>query len=127
MIQQVGEKIRFLRSAKGFTQANMAEELGMTTSAYSKIERVEINIPLNRLYQIAEVLDVPIITFFQEERLLQFKSPQREKYGYALASDIEDLRETLKSLQSELTFIKENIQNLQPKDKIKQASKYKRK
>ncbi|MFN6039862.1 MAG: helix-turn-helix domain-containing protein, partial [Bacteroidota bacterium] len=119
MIQEVGEKIRLLRSSKGLTQANMAEELGMTTSAYSKIERAEINIPLNRLYQIAEVLDVPVMIFFQEEGVLQIRSSLKEKQMNNLLTEVEDIREILKRFQTDLENIKENIQRLLTKKKDK--------
>ena len=87
----------------------MAEELGMTTSAYSKIERAEINIPLNRIYQIAEVLDVPVVTFFQEQDILQFRASPQEKYGYATIAEVEELRDTIKKMQSDIRRIKQQL------------------
>lgn len=37
---QIGQKIKKLRELRNFTQSHMAEELGLSQSAYSKLERV---------------------------------------------------------------------------------------
>ena len=110
MIKKVGDRIRYLRAAEGMTQANMAEELGMTTSAYSKIERAEINIPLNRVYQIAEVLEVPVISFFEEEQPYLVKEPPGPKYGYASISELEDLKNLIRNLQMQVEKLKDSLE-----------------
>ncbi len=106
MIQQVGERIKLLRIQRGLTQANMAEELGMTTSAYSKIERAEINIPLGRIYQIAEVLNVAVVTFFQSSLDLQPMAQSNKNQKVASSSDVEELRVSIKRLQEDIRELK---------------------
>ena len=49
-------KIMLLRSKKGYTYENMANELDITTAAYRKIETGETKLSLERLFKIAEVL-----------------------------------------------------------------------
>ncbi|MEM6298127.1 MAG: helix-turn-helix transcriptional regulator [Bacteroidota bacterium] len=58
LTQQVGQQIRTIRSAKGLTQENIADMLGMTTSGYAKIERGQTEIGLSRLKKIAEALEI---------------------------------------------------------------------
>jgi transcriptional regulator with XRE-family HTH domain len=57
-LAQVGEKVRRLREIKGMRQESVAQELGMTTNGYGKIERGESSITLERLEQIARVLEM---------------------------------------------------------------------
>ena len=54
----VGNKIRTLRDIKGYSQEDMAREMNITASAYSKLERDETEMTLNRLVEIAKILGV---------------------------------------------------------------------
>jgi transcriptional regulator with XRE-family HTH domain len=54
----IGNKIKKLRELKNYTQQHMAEELGLTQSAYSKIEKGETELPYSRLEKIADVFGV---------------------------------------------------------------------
>ena len=55
----IKDKIRFLREAKKLRHEDMAERLGMSRSAYSRLETGEVKLDVDRLQQIADVLDVP--------------------------------------------------------------------
>jgi transcriptional regulator with XRE-family HTH domain len=57
-LARVGFKVRRFREMKGMRQETMANELGMTTNGYGKIERGESTISLERLEQIAAVLEI---------------------------------------------------------------------
>lgn len=52
------QNIRDMREDKKLTQADMAEKLGLSETGYAKIERGESKIRIERLFQIAQVLDV---------------------------------------------------------------------
>jgi transcriptional regulator with XRE-family HTH domain len=63
---QIGQKIKKLRELRNFTQQHMAEELGLSQSAYSKLEMGESEITYNKLERVAEVLGMKpeeLITF----------------------------------------------------------------
>jgi len=53
---QLGQKIKKLRELRNLTQTHMADELGLTQSAYSKLELGESEITFSRLEKIAAVL-----------------------------------------------------------------------
>lgn len=57
---QLRQNIRDYREDKHFTQADMAEKLGMSVTGYAKLERGESQIRVERLQQIAQILDVSI-------------------------------------------------------------------
>ena len=58
---QLRQNIRDLREDKRLTQAAMAEKLGMSEPGYAKIERGESGVKIDRLRQIAQVLEVNIV------------------------------------------------------------------
>lgn len=94
MIKKVGERIRTIREAKNLTQANMAEELGMkNSSGYAKIERGDINTPLNRLFQIADVLEVSITEFFIDQKV--HIQDNQATYGFATKEEVQEVKTTI--------------------------------
>lgn len=54
------EKIREYRDEKKLTQAEVAEKLDISVTAYSKIERGLTELTLLRLYQLAEIFEVDV-------------------------------------------------------------------
>lgn len=54
------EKIKEYRKKKGFSHENMADELHISQAAYSKIEKNETKLTVDRLYQIADILEAPV-------------------------------------------------------------------
>jgi transcriptional regulator with XRE-family HTH domain len=59
MIDHPEIKIKQLRELKNFTQEYMAQQLGLTTRAYSKIETGETQLTINRLNEISKILAAP--------------------------------------------------------------------
>lgn len=58
---KIGAKIRNLRTLKGLSQENMAEQLGISSIAYGDIERSKTDVSYSRLEQIANVLDMDLV------------------------------------------------------------------
>jgi transcriptional regulator with XRE-family HTH domain len=52
--------IRKLREFRNINRDQMSEELGLSASGYSKIERGEIELSVHRLFVIGEVLNVDL-------------------------------------------------------------------
>jgi transcriptional regulator with XRE-family HTH domain len=55
-----GSNIKKFRELKNITREQMAADLDMSVSGYSKIERNEIDLTISRLQQIAQILGVDI-------------------------------------------------------------------
>lgn len=55
---KTGEKIRFLRNIRGYSQENMADMVGISRQAYGELERGNTNPSPERIAQIAEKLGV---------------------------------------------------------------------
>ncbi len=73
----IGRKISFYRKNKHYTQAALAEMLGISESYLSQVECGKVEISLKRLDQVAEKLDVDIVT------LLSDTDPSVNTYGSA--------------------------------------------
>lgn len=54
----LGAKIRTLRKMKGLSQENMADMVGISSTAYAKIERDETDPAVSRVEQIAQALNM---------------------------------------------------------------------
>ncbi|ATA76771.1 transcriptional regulator [Capnocytophaga canimorsus] len=59
--------IRKKRIEKGISQEMMASELGISQSAYAKIENGQQKLPIRMLMRIANILDVPIDSLFEKK------------------------------------------------------------
>lgn len=57
---QVNEKIRLMREMNDWTQEDMAEKMSMSLNSYSKLERGESRLYLDKLEKVAEVFEVDV-------------------------------------------------------------------
>ncbi len=53
------ENIRKFRELKNLTRDEVATRLEMSLSGYAKLERGEVELSIKRLYQLADILEVP--------------------------------------------------------------------
>ncbi|MBN8241153.1 helix-turn-helix transcriptional regulator [Marinobacter hydrocarbonoclasticus] len=51
-----GRNLRAIRKSKGFSQERLAHDAGIDRSYLGKIERGEVNITIEKIYQLAESL-----------------------------------------------------------------------
>ncbi len=59
-MEKIINKIREIRKEKGISHEAMAFDLGISQVAYSKLEKNETKLNVDRLYRIAEILDTKI-------------------------------------------------------------------
>lgn len=90
------EKIKRIRIEKGYTQEYMAEKLFIDTVNYGRIERGQSKLTIDRLFKIAEILNVKV------EDLLKVKNDEHLTAERILNFEIKILRE-LKKIKKILT------------------------
>ena len=93
---------------KGYSQANIAEDLGITPGAYAKIERGEIDPNTARLYEIAKSLDVAVTEFFDDKAKTTAKESKPE-YGYATKEELSDVMHAILKLTKAVERIEEQL------------------
>jgi len=62
----VGRRVRSRRMMLGMTQSALAEQMGLTFQQQQKYESGANRISASRLWEIAKILDVPVVWFFEE-------------------------------------------------------------
>lgn len=79
------DKIKSTRKQKGISQQKMADELGVHVINYGKIENGITALTLERLYKIAQILEVSVSEIIDEQNDIV-------KENYLLKSEIENLK-----------------------------------
>lgn len=115
----IGESIRKFRDEKCYTQDFMANRLGITQSAYYKIESGVVKIKTERLIQIAEILGKPIEAFLAK---VKYEEPFiNEQKVYISLSELELLQKTITQQEKRIKEIEDKIVRKDKKiDELKQ-------
>ena len=56
----VGQRIKEIRESKGMTQQELSDKVELARTSIANLERGSQNIPFNKLFQIAEVLNIGV-------------------------------------------------------------------
>lgn len=76
------DNIKKLRELKNYTQQYMAESLGITQAAYSKIEKGKTQLSYIKLEKIANILEVTVEAVVNFDPQLYFKKFNSKKVIY---------------------------------------------
>lgn len=114
----IANNIKKFRELKGLGRKEMAAELKLSLSAYSKLERGEVDLTLSRIQQIAQILGIDITQLLNFDvsqvinvsgnQTVQAVAPKaenmnfygddfKEKYIKILEQELERLRKLIKS------------------------------
>ncbi|WP_367863439.1 helix-turn-helix domain-containing protein [Pseudomonas guariconensis] len=96
----LGARIKALRTAKGLTQAQLAEQCGYEPLTVSRFERGAYAPGIDALESIANALDVSVRDFFSEEKKLV-----KSKIRHQITDIIYTIEDT-KALSDILNFTK---------------------
>jgi transcriptional regulator with XRE-family HTH domain len=120
---QIGQKIKKLRELRNFTQSHMAEELGLSQSAYSKLELGETEITYNKLERVAEVLGMrpEEVISFNESMVFNVMHNQTGN-GFVITNnqlteaEKHLYEEQISLLKEELSYLKRLLEQVLAKD-----------
>lgn len=93
---QILENIKRIRKQKGYSHENMAHELDISQVAYSKIEKRDTKLSVERLYKIAEILNVKVEILLDIQPSNQFNQTNTESttgYLQQIANFYQDNKE----------------------------------
>jgi transcriptional regulator with XRE-family HTH domain len=65
-IKTIAANIRYKRECRNYTQEYLAAKLDISQNAYSKIELGYTKITVERLFQIADVLEFDVVDFISQ-------------------------------------------------------------
>ena len=108
---RVIENIKKLRELKNITRLQMAADLNMSLSGYSKLERGEVELTIKKLNGISEALKVSVMNIlnFNVSGIID---EQRMKYtdqvdlGYLMSQNEECRERYIQMLQGEIERLK---------------------
>jgi transcriptional regulator with XRE-family HTH domain len=116
----IGQKIKLFREFRNLTQEYVAQELEMSVSGFSRLERNEVNISLRRLQQIAHILKVEAADLLSEGPVLlpaqtngQVHSSVKEVGGLQVESRLEKVyQQQIDLLQQEIAYLRALLQEV---------------
>ncbi len=73
---EIAGRIKIMRENAGFSQGQLADCIGVTYQQVQKYEKAISNITLRRFCKIADVLKVPIVSFFAPSTKKSVKKAQ---------------------------------------------------
>jgi transcriptional regulator with XRE-family HTH domain len=122
---RIGQKIRRIREYRDLSQDSVAMEMGMSPSGYSRIERDEVSVTVDKLTRLADILKVSLIDLVSPEESIVFNNygtAKDQSFSTITSSTdtekIEQLyKEQIQLLQQEVNYLREIVNSLtkQPK------------
>lgn len=116
----VGRRIRKIRELKNFTQEQVAEKLGMTISGYSRIEREEVAISIDKLERIAAILGVSTVDISSFDESVFFNNyGSASGQSFSVHKDVEawtklemQYQNQIKLLEAEVEYLRKQNEQL---------------
>lgn len=114
MKKEIGSKVRQIRELKGFTQDQVAQKLGLSQRAYSKLENNETRFDWDRITKVAEIFEISptdIISF--DDNLIFNNCNQSGKFEQFINQNpeklIEQYESRIKHLEEEVYFLRTEL------------------
>ena len=104
-MEKIINRIKEIRKEKGISHEAMAFDLGISQVAYSKLEKNETKLNVDRLYKIAEILDIKVSDLLNEEKSTIYNQDLKDNaIGH---QQIENLHQENKEVYQELLKAKD--------------------
>src|ERR1700710_800041 len=106
--KSVGKNIRTIRHQRGWSQEDVANRLGISIPAFSKIETGVTDINLSRLEQIATIYEVSVVNLFALDA--EEVAPQTSHLTIA-QKKISERETEIANLQRKVILLYEELRN----------------
>lgn len=117
-MEDITEKIRLLRLQKGYSQENVADLMGISTTAYGDIERGKTELTLARTAQMAEVLQTTVGELLGITNIYAVFEQEKTQL------ELEKLQIENEKLRLENQYLREKLIGKALLDTVQQASNY---
>ncbi|TXE18344.1 helix-turn-helix transcriptional regulator [Psychroserpens burtonensis] len=92
-MDSVIENIKRIRKEKGYSHEYIAHELDISQVAYSKLEKKETKLSVERLYRLAELFEVNVYELLEINVINQFNKEDSIRYSQQLQRFHEENKE----------------------------------
>lgn len=115
-----GRKIKKYRELRDLSQEYVADSLGISQTAYSKIESDQTKLSARRLSKLAEVFEIPESEFFESDQSVNFNDNSINNgngYGHGYVNTLiegqkEVFESTIKTLENQIERLNEENKEL---------------
>ncbi len=112
--KQIGGRIKIARISRNLSQDNIAEDLGISVSAYSNMERGIVDITVNRIMRVSDILKIKWLyllgvsgeTEMSFEKSLQILAEPASRYQKSTMKPAVDIEKEIKLLKQEVGKLK---------------------
>jgi transcriptional regulator with XRE-family HTH domain len=118
-----GHKLRVYREFRNYSQEYIAEKLGITQNAYSRIETNQTRMTADRLRQIADILSIPLACLLSDmEPELNLTNGSNDKHMHDMMEHTQRLYDQIiKTKDEKIVALEDEINNLRKdRDKMMQ-------
>ncbi|TAH17470.1 MAG: XRE family transcriptional regulator [Cytophagales bacterium] len=123
-MHRIGLNIKKIRELRNYTQEYMAESLKMSQTGYSKIERGETDVTVDKINLIAKILDVNLLDLLEFDGKITVIGSVNDqatgiRNGIVIGKESFDkerqlYEEQIKMLKEEVAYLKNIIDRLSP-------------
>lgn len=113
-------KIKQIRKAKGYSQDDMADRLGISPGTYGKLERGETKLDLDRLRAIVDFLDIDLIELLNNNSVIITYNDHDKTVkdnGISMHSEHHDNEKAIEALEKVIEHLKEEVLSLRDEKK----------
>jgi transcriptional regulator with XRE-family HTH domain len=111
----IGDKIRKVRELKGLKQEYVANQLGMSVTAYENIESDDSSLTFDRLEQIAAVLEVPvpdILNIPEQLNIQTITTAHQVGFGHTYNDNRVMRHDEIEAFKNSITHLEKEIEYL---------------
>lgn len=107
----LGRRLKLIREIKGVRQSKVAEYLDMTTSGYSRIERNEVRLTIDKLILFCRKMGVSIDDFLTLSDIVLLKKVSLESY-LVTEEELDLLSKIEEGYVKQINLLKEEVKYL---------------
>lgn len=115
-MNHVASNIKRIREQKRYSQEYVAAKLDMTQANYSRLENQESKLTIDRLQEIADILETDITAFFDSSKItIQNQTNNDGAYGNGFVENLyvdnkETVNKLIQTLENENQHLKKEIE-----------------
>jgi transcriptional regulator with XRE-family HTH domain len=118
----IGEKIRYFRHKKGYSQEYMAQKLDISTKTYNSLETEKTKVSLEKVQKIAKLLEIDWLELLSYgEKITQVNGDNSNNSDHlsiyntdqSLTQEIEKLRQTINHQAEKIAWLESKVADLQ--------------
>jgi len=106
----IGRRIKQKREQLGFSQDNLALELGITQPTYARLEKEDNRISIPRLINIAAILKTSVSSLIDEKEISVSDEHNIEVLNASFYSVINSDKDHIQTLKAENAFLKKFLE-----------------